>query len=224
MRKLVGIGACVGFAFLLGGCSEQAKKDVAAQTKSGLEKAGKAVQEAGAGAGKAIQDAGAGAGKAIEEAGAGAGKLTDAATKAAAEAKANISAAAIKASEALGEQFTKATEQASKSLQNVKGGQELVQKLSAVIPSLQQTLAGITDKESAQKALPKLDVLEDTVSKLSGQFDQLPENAKKTVSELIQKGTSSLQPLVESVLALPAVQAIRPKLEAIMTQLKGLKG
>jgi hypothetical protein len=217
MRKLMEIGACVGFALVLSGCGDQGKKtqdaakDAVAQTQGQLDKAGKAVQDAGATAGKAVQDAGATAGKAV-----------DAAAKAALETKAKISAAASKASEALGEQFTKATEQASKSLQSVKGAPELTQKLSAVLPSLQKTLAGITDKESAQKALPKLEELEGTVSKLAGQFEQLPEGAKKTVGELIQKGASSLQPLVDNVLALPAVESIRPRLEGIMTQLKGL--
>jgi hypothetical protein len=237
MRKLMGIGACVGFALLLVGCSEQTKKakDVTAQARTDLDKAGKAVQEtgagaakavqeAGAGAAKAVQDAGAGASKAVQEAGAGAKKGIEAAGEAAAETRAKISAAASKASAALGEQYTKASEQVSKSLQSVKGGPELVQKLSDIIPTLQKTLATITDKESAQKALPKLEELDGMVSKLSGQFDLLPENAKKTVGALIQKGTGSLQPLVDSVLALPAVQAIRPKLEAIMAKLKGLNG
>ena len=231
MRKLLGIGACVGCALLLSSCGEQTKttkeavKGVTAGAKSELEKSGRTVQEAGAGASKALQEAGAGANKALQEAGAGASKtIQETTTKASEEARAKISDAASKASEALGERFTKATEQASESLKNVKGGPELVQKLGAVIPSLQQALAGITDKESAQKALPKLEELESTVSKLSGQFDGLPEKAKQTVGELIQKGASGLQPLVDSVLALPAVQTIRPKLEAIMTQLKGLKG
>jgi hypothetical protein len=231
MRKLMGIAACVGCALLLSSCGEQTKsakdavKDATARTKSELEKTGRSVQEAGGGASKAIQEAGTGASKALEEAGAGASKtVQETATKAAEETKTKISEAASKASEALGERFTKATEQASESVKNIKGGPELVQKLSAVIPSLQQTLAGITDKESAQKALPKLEELQGTVSKLSGQFDGLPEKAKQTVGDLVQKGMSGLQPLVDSVLTLPAVQSIRPKLEAIMNQLKSLKG
>lgn len=190
MRKLMGIGACVGIALLLSACGGQAKKDptkdASAKAKGQLEQAGKDIQEG------------------------------------IADAKAKINDAANKASEALGEQFSKATEQAKQSLQSVKGGPELVQKLRDVIPSLQKTVAGITDQESAQKALPRLEELEGTVSKLSGQFDQLPEAAKKTVGEVIQKGTDGLQPLVDTVLAQPAVQAVRPKLEGIMKQLKGL--
>ncbi|MCI0641550.1 MAG: hypothetical protein L0Y72_04220 [Gemmataceae bacterium] len=186
MRKLMGIGACVGFALLLAGCGEQAKKDPSAKAKGQLEQAGKALQEG------------------------------------LADSKAKISDAANTAAEALGVQFSKATEQAKQSLQSVKGAPELVQKVGDVIPSLQKTLAEITDKDSALKALPKLEELEGTVSKLSGQFDQLPEAAKKTVGDLIQKGTGSLQPLVDTVLAQPAVQAVRPKLEGIMKQLKGL--
>lgn len=208
MKRLMGIGVCVGCALLLSSCGEQTKtakdavKGVGAGAKGELEKAGISMPDV-AGASKALQET---------------------ATKAAEEAKSKITSAASKASEALGEQFSKATEQASESLKSVKGGPEFVQKLGTVFPSLQQTLAGITDKESAQKAMPKLEELEGTVSKLSGQFDGLPEKAKQTVGDLIQKGTSGLQPLVDSVLALPAVQSIRPKLEAIMQQLKGLKG
>jgi len=207
MKRLMGIGVCVGCALVLSGCGEQNKmkdpvKGVAAGAKGELEKGGISMPDV-AGASKALQET---------------------ATKAAEEAKAKITSAANKASEALGERFTKATEQASESLKSVKGAPEIIQQLGTVIPSLQQTLAGITDKESAQKAMPKLDELEGTVSKLSGQFGGLPEKAKQTVGDLIQKGTSGLQPLVDSVLALPAVQSIRPKLEAIMQQLKGLKG
>jgi hypothetical protein len=208
MKRLMGIGVCVGCALLLSSCGEQTKtgkdavKGAVAGAKGELEKGGMSMPDV-TGASKALQET---------------------ATKAAAEAKAKITSAANKASEALGEQFTKATEQASESLKSVKGAPEIIQQLGTVFPSLQQTLAGITDKESAQKAMPKLDQLEGTVSKLSGQFDGLPEKAKQTVGNLIQKGTSGLQPLVDSVLALPAVQSIRPKLEAIMQQLKGLKG
>jgi F0F1-type ATP synthase membrane subunit b/b' len=208
MNRLMGIGACVAFALLLTSCGEQTKKtkDTAktvttqtTQTREQVDNAGKTLPEVDL------------------------GKAAEAAGKTLQETQAKITESAKKASEALGEQFTKATEQAAKSLQSVKGGPELLQKIGDVIPSLQQTLAGITDKESAQKALPKLDELEGTVSKLSGQFDKLPENAKKTIGELVQKGTSTLQPLVDNVLALPAVQAIRPKVEAIMERLKGLK-
>lgn len=230
MRKLLGIGACVEFALSQSACSEQAKptKDaapnVAGQAKGDVENAGKALKEVGAGANKALKEAGASANKAVQEVGAGAGQIKEAAGQALAETRTKIAAAAAKASEALGEQFSKASEQASKTMESVKGGPELIQKVRDIMPSLQKTLAGISDKESADKALPKLEELDGTVGKLSGQFNALPESAKKTVGELIQKGTGSLQPLVEGVLALPAVQTIRPKLESIMNQLKGLKG
>jgi len=219
MRKLIGMGACMTLALLLTSCGEQTKKAKDATTQAAKD-AGKSAQDAGKSAqeaGKAAQEAGKAAQEAVSKTGEAAGKTL-------AETQAKISAAATKASEALGEQFTKATEQATQTLKDVKGAPDVLQKVGQVFPSLQKTLAGITDKESAQKALPKLDELESNVSKLSSQFGNLPEGAKETVGALVQKGMSNLQPLVDSVLALPAVQAIRPKLEGILSKLKNLNG
>jgi phage-related protein len=241
MRKLIGMGACMTLALLLTSCGEQTKKAKDATTQAAkdagksaqdagksAQEAGKAAQEAGKAAQEAVSKTGQEAGKVAQEAGKTAqeavSKAGEAAGKTLAETQAKISAAATKASEALGEQFTKATEQATQTLKDVKGAPDVLQKVGQVFPSLQKTLAGITDKESAQKALPKLDELESTVSKLSSQFGNLPEGAKETVGALVQKGMSNLQPLVDSVLALPAVQAIRPKLEGILSKLKNLDG
>jgi DNA repair exonuclease SbcCD ATPase subunit len=236
MRKLTAIGAYVVFAPLFCGCSEQtrskvtdlkitdAAKDVTAQAKGQIEKVGKAAQEVGSGVTNSVQEAGAKASKSAAQAVDDAGKAAENVGKAGDQLKARISAAAVKASDALGEQFSKAAEAASSRLNDVKGGPELVQRLRDVFPNLQKTLATISDKGSAEKAMPKLDELEGTITKLSGQFDQLPENAKKSIGDLIQKGAGSLQPLVDAIRALPAVEAIRPKLEAIMQKLKDLRG
>lgn len=205
MKKLIGTGVCFVLALLLSSCQEHTKpsaaKELVRQGKDALEDAGKAVQEVDANAGEAAE----------------------AAVKALADTKAKIGNAAKKAADALGSEFTKATEQAMTALKDVKGGSDVLEKIGAVFPALQETLAGISDKETAQSAMPRLEELDGTVSKLSGQLGKLPEEARQTIGDLVQKGTSSIQPLVDQVLALPAVQAIRPKVEEIMNKLKSLK-
>lgn len=198
MRRMIGLGTFVSCALLLSACSEQTKK-ATDTTKDAVAKAAQGGLD-------------------------NVGKMGDSFSKVVEDSKTKITDVASKASDALGDSFSKATEQVSKSLESVKGGPELLQKLTGVLPMLQKTLAGITDKESAESALPKLKEMEGTVSKLAGQFEGLPDTAKKSIGELIGKGAGSLQPLVERVLALPGIQEIRPKLEAIMKQLKGFQG
>ena len=165
------------------------------------------------------------AGKALdkaEEAVADAAEETGDAVGDAAESAGDL---ANEAGEKLSEGFSAAAEKAASALEGIDGGGEMLTQVKEFFGSAQETLKGITNKESAEAAVSKLGDLDGAIAKISEMAGKLPESAQAAIGPMIAAGTAQLKALIEKVNAIPGVSdVIKPKLTELMDKLKGLSG
>ena len=91
--------------------------------------------------------------------------------------------------------------------------------------SATDTLSGITDADSAKAAIPAFGELGTKVDSVTEMFGSLPDAARGPVGEIANTGMSTLQPLVDKIMALPGVGAIlSPIVAPIMEKLQELGG
>lgn len=97
--------------------------------------------------------------------------------------------------------------------------------LNDVFGTTSGALAGVTDLESAQSAIPSL---QNAAGKLSGLKDvmaRLPATAKGPLASIVQNGLDKLRPLVDKILAIPGVGALlKPVVTPMMDMLSGMAG
>lgn len=88
-----------------------------------------------------------------------------------------------------------------------------------------ETLGGITDLDSATAAVPGLEALGETVSGLPDMFDKVPEAARGPLQGIVGEGLGSLQPILDTVLAIPGVgNIVEPIIGPMLETLSGLAG
>ncbi len=102
----------------------------------------------------------------------------------------------------------------------VVGEVDVGQELTSVLESTTETLEAITDPASAEAALSQLKEIETKLDGLAGLADQLPDEAKATVAQLVADGASALDETFQTVSAIPGVGAvIKPAMEQIEEKL-----
>ncbi|TWU05295.1 hypothetical protein CA54_59830 [Symmachiella macrocystis] len=181
------------------GCSQEAG--------DALDKAGEAVSDAAEETGGVVKDA-------AEDAGEAVGDATESAGELAKEAGDKLSAG-----------FSAAADKAASALEGVDGGSEVLTQIKGFFSSAQETLKGITNKESAEAAVSKLGDLDGAAAKISDMVGKLPESAQTSIGPMIAAGIAQLKALIEKIEAIPGVSdVIQPKLTAFMDKMKSMSG
>ncbi len=125
----------------------------------------------------------------------------------------------------LGDEFKAATEEATKALESVEGGTDLLAKVNELFASAASTLTAVTDEATAGSAVEKLGALSLSADSLKPLIENLPDSAKASVVGLIVKGIPQIKALVAKVLSIPGVEAVlKPKLDELLGKLTGLTG
>jgi hypothetical protein len=100
---------------------------------------------------------------------------------------------------------------------------QLGKDLTAVYTSASETLSGIKDAASAEKALPELKELTDKVGALKSAWDKLPEAGQATISSITSSHLGKLKDLVTKVEAMPGVgDKVKPILDQLVAKLSAL--
>ncbi len=88
---------------------------------------------------------------------------------------------------------------------------------------LTDTFKGITDVPTAEAAVPGLKDLAGILDGYKATADKLPEAGKATVKEMVGTNLGTLQPIIDTVLALPGVgDILRPIVEPMLKTLSSL--
>lgn len=166
---------------------------------------------------QAAQEAAAAAEEAAKEAAA-------AAEQAAKEAAEEVEAAADSATDTAQEATDQASDTAQQAAQSVSdltvNGIDLGQEIGTSVSDVTSALDGITDKASAEAALPTLDAVKTKLDELGTTVSTLPQAAQEGLASLLADGLPALQTLVTKVEGMEDVgPVVKPTLDAIMTKL-----
>ncbi len=92
--------------------------------------------------------------------------------------------------------------------------------LGNIVNSVTDTLGTVTDADTATKAAVQITEATSKISTLSEVFNKLPGPAKSTISSLAENKISTLESLINKVVAIPAVGPIlKPSLDTLMQTL-----
>ena len=145
----------------------------------------------------------------------------DEATKAvegAADQAANTAEQAADQTADRAEQAAQSAEEATAAL--TVEGVDLGKEVGTSVSDSVSALEGITDKASAEAALPDLKAVQTKLDGLSGKVEQLPQDAKKSLASLLGDSLPELRDLVTKVEGIEGVgPVVKPTLDGIMTKL-----
>ena len=97
------------------------------------------------------------------------------------------------------------------------------QQVTDVFNNATTALNGVTDAASAQAAVPKLNGINDSLTKLGGLVDQLPAEGKTALASLVSGLLPNLEALIAKVTALPGVgDIIKPVTDTMLERLRAL--
>jgi hypothetical protein len=100
------------------------------------------------------------------------------------------------------------------------GDTDVGRQLTQAVDEVTATLGGITDRTSAEAAVPKLAEIDGRLSQLKPKIAQLPENAKKTLASLVTGMLPKIKSAVDRVQTTPgAAEVVKPALDPIVTRL-----
>jgi hypothetical protein len=147
-------------------------------------------------------------------------QVEQAATEATEEVEQAAEAVTDEAREAT-DQATDTAQQAAQSVSDLTvNGVDLGQEIGTTISDATRALEGITDKASAEAALPSLEAVQAKVDELAGSVSELPQAAQEGLASLLADGLPTLQTLLTKVEAIDGVgPVVKPTLDAIMTKL-----
>jgi hypothetical protein len=101
---------------------------------------------------------------------------------------------------------------------------EVQTDMRGFVDSATSALRGITDVDTARAALPKLQASTQGITALSSKLTSLPAAARSGIATAASTSYSTLQPLVDKVLAIPGVgDVIRPATTSLMDALAKLR-
>jgi hypothetical protein len=118
------------------------------------------------------------------------------------------------------------TPQATAPNQNVVvGGVDVKNTLGDSIADLRTSLQGVTNVDSANAALPKLDAAKNQIDKVSSLAGQLTPDQRKIIASVAAPAVPAIDRLADKVLDIPGVgDVLRPTLDPIKTKLAELAG
>jgi hypothetical protein len=126
----------------------------------------------------------------------------------------------------LGNRVEQVTQQPMAPVQSiVVGGVDIGKQLDQSLGDLRSSLAGITDVTSATAALPMLRAAVAQIDKVGSLAGQLSADQRKVVAGLVTPAMSSINQLLDKVLAIPGVgEMVKPTVETLRTRLADLSG
>jgi hypothetical protein len=196
--------------------AEQATEEAAEATQGAPDQAQGTAEQAAAGAQQATEEAA----EATQETAEQAVEETEQATQEAAEATEQAAEATEEAAEetTAGAQATLTEAQtAALTVGDVNVGQELTD----IVDDAEASLQGITDVASAEAAVPALNDLNTQLEQLSATVDQLPEDAKKVLADVLGDRVTELKTLADRVTGQEGVGAVlTPALEPVIAKLE----
>jgi hypothetical protein len=122
-----------------------------------------------------------------------------------------------------GEQMREATQVGEPAANLMVGDVNVGQQVTDVFNNATTALNGVTDAASAQAAVPKLNGINDSLTKLDGLVDQLPAEGKAGLAALVSGQLPNLEALIAKVTALPGVgDIIKPVTDTMLERLRAL--
>lgn len=102
---------------------------------------------------------------------------------------------------------------------------KLSDNLTSVFDEATQTLKGVTDVDSAEAAIPKLDKLQTQIDGLAALWNKIPTAARTGITKLATDHLGKLTDLIEQVQAIPGVgEKLTPILDRLVAKLKEFEG
>jgi small-conductance mechanosensitive channel len=99
-------------------------------------------------------------------------------------------------------------------------GVNLGEEIGTTVSDAASALEGITDKASAEAALPSLQAVETKLDELGADVEKLPQHAKEALASLLDDSLPELQDLVTKVEGMEGVgEVVKPTLDNIMAKL-----
>jgi hypothetical protein len=132
---------------------------------------------------------------------------------------------ATESTEQAAERATDSAQQAAQSAEETTAaltveGVNLGEEIGTGVSDTVSALEGITDKASAEAALPDLKAVQTKLDDLGGKVEQLPQQAKESLASLLDDSLPELQDLVNKVEGMEGVgEVVKPTLDGIMTKL-----
>jgi predicted negative regulator of RcsB-dependent stress response len=203
---VIAIIAFVGYRYFYTDEGQQ----VAEQVEDTAEQAATQVEETAEEAAQAVEETAEEATEADEGA-------TDEAADTAEQATESTEQAADEAADSA-EQMTESAQESMAAL--TVGGVNLGEEIGTTVSDATSALEGITDKASAEAALPSLQAVETKLDELSGDVEKLPQHAKEALASLLDDSLPELQDLVSKVEGIEGVgEVVKPTLDGIMAKL-----
>jgi DNA anti-recombination protein RmuC len=102
-----------------------------------------------------------------------------------------------------------------------EGGIDLGQEVGTAVSDAKSALEGITDKASAEAALPSLEGVKTKLDELGATVGKLPDAGKEALASLLDDSLPELQALVTKVEGIEGVgEVVKPTLDSIVATLE----
>jgi hypothetical protein len=103
----------------------------------------------------------------------------------------------------------------------VVGDINVGEQVTDAVQNIEETLQGVTDAQSAEAAVPQLNAVNTRLEELSSTVDQLPDEAKKVLADVLSERVEQLKTLAADVTAQEGVgEVVNPALEPIIAKLE----
>jgi uncharacterized protein DUF937 len=107
----------------------------------------------------------------------------------------------------------------------VVGGVDVKNSLGDSLADVRTSLQGVTDAESAQAALPKLDAAKNQIDHVSGLVGQLSDDQRKILAGVVNSALPQINQQTERLMAMSGVgDVLKPAIGPIKTKLAELSG
>jgi hypothetical protein len=200
-------------------------QQVAEQVEETAQEAAQAVEETAEEATEAVEGDADRAGDTAEQA---ADEATESTEQAADETTAAVEGATDQAAESTEQAADEAADSAEQMAESAEDataaltvdGVNLGEEVGTTVSDAASALEGITDKASAEAALPSLQAVETRLDELGADVEKLPQHAKEALASLLDDSLPELQDLVTKVEGMEGVgEVVKPTLDGIMAKL-----
>jgi hypothetical protein len=218
---VIAIIAFVGYRYFY---TEEGQQ-VAEQVEETAQEAAQAVEETAEEATEAVEGDADRAGDTAEQA---ADEATESTEQAADETTAAVEGATDQAAESTEQAADEAADSAEQMAESAEDataaltvdGVNLGEEVGTTVSDAASALEGITDKASAEAALPSLQAVETRLDELGADVEKLPQHAKEALASLLDDSLPELQDLVTKVEGMEGVgEVVKPTLDGIMAKL-----
>jgi chromosome segregation ATPase len=218
---VIAIIAFLGYRFFY---TEEGQQ-VAEQVEETAQEAAQAVEETAEEATEAVEGD---ADQAADTAEQAADEATQSTERAADEATAAVEGATDQAAESTEQAADEAADSAEQMAESAEDataaltvdGVNLGEEVGTTVSDAASALEGITDKASAEAALPSLQAVETRLDELGADVEKLPQHAKEALASLLDDSLPELQDLVTKVEGMEGVgEVVKPTLDGIMAKL-----